>query len=441
MINLQNILESGHQFSDYELPLKFKFRLINTIMSVIVFTSTLFGTLHYLEIAPLGDFHANANFIFAFTNLFFIFWLRSSKASYDLIVSLMLLSALATFTSALITIPNDEFRIMWFYITVFLAFFAGGLWHGYTTATASILIILISDALFDLNLSGLAITTAVTGLVILTITVRVYTKKMIDLEHSLLSLNETLNTKVEHAVEEVRTKDKLMIQQARMAQMGEMIAMIAHQWRQPLSSISAISTNMQLSLALDEELTKATLEKELKSIDNRVILLSNTIDDFRNFYNTDNEKSTFNLSKTINQAIEVLSPAINNARVTLRFEDHLENSIKCLESELIQVLLNIIKNAIDILKEKEQPREIVVKAYQQSGQTYIVIEDNAGGISEDIINKIFDPYFSTKKEKHGMGLGLYMSKLIIQEHCDGSLDVHNTKAGALFTITLPNEQS
>jgi len=440
MINLQNFLYSGYSFNDYELPLKFKFRLINTIMIIIVFTSTLFGLLHYLNIAPLGDFHANANFVFAFANLVLIFWLRASKTSYDTIVSLMLFSALATFTSALITIPNDEFRIMWFYITVFLAFFTGGIWYGYATAFTSIVIILVANTLFDLNLSGLAITTAVTGLIILTITVKVYTKKMIDLENSLLSLNDSLHSKVESAVAEVRTKDELMVQQARLAQMGEMIAMIAHQWRQPLSSISAISTNMQLSLALDEELTKTTLEHELKSIDDRVRLLSNTIDDFRNFYNTDNEKRTFDLSKTITQAIEVLSPAISNAKVTLTFDNKLVNSVKSLESELIQVLLNIIKNAIDILKEKEQTREIMVKAYQEGDQTYIVIEDNAGGVSESIINKIFDPYFSTKKEKHGMGLGLYMSQLIIQEHCDGALDVHNSKTGAVFTITLQNEQ-
>jgi len=440
MINIQNILDSGHTFNEHEQPLKFKFRLINTVMVIIVFTSTLFGLLHYLNLAPLGDFHANANFVFAFSNLVFIFWLRASKSSYDTIVTFMLISALTTFTSALITIPNDEFRIMWFYITVFLAFFTGGIWYGYITATTSILIILVSNALFDLNLSALAITTAVTGLIILTITVKAYTKKMIDLENFLLSLNDSLHSKVENAVEEVREKDKLMVQQARLAQMGEMIAMIAHQWRQPLSSISAISTNLQLSLALDEEVTKETLEQELKSIDNRVTLLSNTIDDFRNFYNTNNEKSTFDLSKTITQAIEVLSPAISNAHVTLTFEDSLESSIKSLENEIIQVLMNIIKNAIDILKEREQERNIIVTAYQDSEQTYIVVQDNAGGVSEEIINHIFDPYFSTKKEKHGMGLGLYMSKLIIQEHCDGTLDVHNSDEGAVFTITLPLEQ-
>ncbi len=439
MLNLQNILESGHTYSDHEQPLKFKVRLINTVMMIIVFTSTIFALLHYLHVAPIGDFHANANFLFAFSNLLFILWLRASKNSYDLIVLLMIFSALATFTSALITIPNDEFRIMWFYITVFLAFFTGGILFGYSTAAASIVIILVSNALFDLNLSGLAITTAVTGLFILTITVKVYTKKMIDLEQSFISINDSLQSKVNSAVEEVRKKDELMLQQTKLAQMGEMIAMIAHQWRQPLSSISAISTKIQLSLALDEEIKKESLTQELGTIDKRITLLSNTIDDFRNFYNTNHEKKEFDLSHTIHQAIEVLTPAIENAEVTLEFKNSLTSRVTSLESELIQVLMNIIKNAIDILNEQDIERKITVTAYQDSEHTYIVIKDNAGGVAEKIIDKIFNPYFSTKKEKHGMGLGLYMSKLIIQEHCDGQLDVHNTDKGAVFTISFPLE--
>ncbi len=440
MFNLQNILESGHTFDDHELSLKFKFRLLNTIMLVIVFTSTLFSLLHYLDLAPIGNIHANANFLFAATNFLLIIWLRASKTSYDHIVPLMILSALATFTSALITVPNDEFRIMWFYITVFLAFFTGGVLYGYITAVMSILIILIANALFDLHLSSLAITTAVTGLIILTITVKVYTKKMIDLERSLISLNDSLHTEVTSTVEELRKKDELMLHQARMAQMGEMIAMIAHQWRQPLSSISAISTNIQLSIALDEEIKKETLRQELSTIDDRITLLSNTIDNFRNFYNTNNEKREFALSDTIDQAIEVLTPAIKNADVSLTFKNDLRSSITSLESEIIQVLMNIIKNAIDTLKEQDIKRQVLIRAYQDSTHVTVIIEDNAGGVSNEIIDKIFDPYFSTKKEKHGMGLGLYMSKLIIQEHCNGTLNVHNSDEGAVFTITLPLKQ-
>jgi len=436
---LQNFLESNQHFSDNELPLKFKFRLLNTIMGVIVITATIFGTLHYLGVAPLGDFHANTNFFFAFSNLFLILWLRKDNTVYNKAVSLMLISSLITFTSALITVPGDELRIIWFYITLFLAFFAGGIIYGYLTAVASITIIIISNTFFDLHLSELAITTSIVGLVLLTIAIKVYTQKMVDLEEALTTLNDSLHAKVESSVDEIRKKDAAMLQQARLAQMGELIAMIAHQWRQPLSSISAISANMQLSLALNENVDKTELQSELLHIDERVTLLSNTIDDFRNFYNTNKEKSYFDLAETINQAIEILKPSLRNAQVSLDFQNCLKRPIKSLESELIQVLINIIKNAIDILSERDQEREIWINAFEEKESIHILIEDNAGGIDEKIQTKIFNPYFSTKKEKNGMGLGLYMSKLIIQEHCKGTLQVSNTDQGALFSIILPKE--
>jgi len=436
---LQSFLESNHHFSDNELPLKFKFRLLNTIMGVIVITATIFGILHYLGVAPLGNFHANTNFFFAFSNLFLIIWLRKDSTVYNKAVTLMLLSSLITFTSALITVTGDELRIIWFYITLFLAFFAGGIIYGYLTAVASISIILISNTFFDLNLSELAITTAVVGLVLLTIAIKVYTQKMVDLETALTTLNNSLHAKVERNVDEIRKKDEAMLQQARLAQMGELIAMIAHQWRQPLSSISAISANIQLSLALNEHVDKQELQNELLNIDERVTLLSDTIDDFRNFYNTNKEKSFFDLSETIGQAIEILNPSLRNAQVTLHFKNKLQKPIKSLESELIQVLINIIKNAIDILSERKQKREIWIDAYEERENIYILIEDNAGGMDEKLHAKIFNPYFSTKKEKNGMGLGLYMSKLIIQEHCNGSLLVSNTDQGALFSIILPTK--
>ena len=436
---LQNFLESNHHFSDNELPLKFKFRLINTIMAVIVITATAFFFLHYLDIAPIGNFHANVNLFFAVTNALLIFWLRKDKDVYNKAVTLLLVSSLITFTSALITIPGDELRIIWFYITVFLAFFAGGIIYGYLTAASSITIILVSNAFFDLHLSELAISTAILGLVLLTIAIKVYTQKMIDLENALTTLNNSLHAQVEHNVDELRKKDEAMLQQARLAQMGELIAMIAHQWRQPLSSISAISANIQLSLALNETLDKAELKNELLNIDERVTLLSDTIDDFRNFYNTNRDKSYFDLGETITQAIEILNPSLRNAHVTLHFNNQLKKPIKSLESELIQVLINIIKNAIDILNERDQEREIWINAFEEQHNTCILIEDNAGGIDEKIIPKIFNPYFSTKNEKNGMGLGLYMSQLIIQEHCKGTLQASNSEQGALFSIILPRE--
>ena len=437
MLDINNILESGHTFSDSELSLKFKFRLLNSIMIIIVITSTVFGLLHYAHVLNLTDFHANVNFAFAAANLVLIFWLRAQKQAYTTIMLLMIFSALGTFTSALIHVVNDEFRIMWFYITIILAFIAGSIWYGYLAAFLSVVIILVCNSYYDLHLSGQSINTAIVGIVILTITIKIYTHKMTDLEAALLTLNKSLHLKVHKGIEEIHQKDEFILQQSRLAQMGEMIAMIAHQWRQPLSSISAISTKLQLSLALNETISKEELQHELLTIDQRITLLSNTIDDFRNFYNTDNETKSFELSKTISHAVEILSPAIHNADVEVAFEHEFKGSIVSIESELIQVLMNIIKNAIDVHKEHQGEKNIWIKGYQDDTNAYILIQDNAGGIDKAIINKIFEPYFSTKREKNGMGLGLYMSQLIIHEHCHGTLSVYNSDEGACFTITLP----
>ena len=438
-MSFTQILRSGHEFSSDEVLLEFRFKLLNSIMMVIVIASFTFGSLHFLKINIISDFHAYANYIFSLSSIIFLTWLRYDKESYSVIVVAMILSALITFTSALITVPQDELRIMWFYVTIVTAFFAGGIIYGYATAIATILIILISNAMFPLNLSTLAITTSISGIIILTLIVSIYAKKVIDIEESLSMLNKLLTLKVEDGISELRHKDELMLQQARLAQMGEMIAMIAHQWRQPLSSIGAISTNLKLSLILGEEISNETLSSELQSIDERIELLSKTIDDFRNFYKTDNKKDYFDVNSMINKTIEVLKPALKNANVTLKTHAGLLEKISTYESEIIQVLMNIIKNSIDAHKEKDSqlPREIDVYSVLKNNKILIEVLDNAGGIKENILSNIFDPYFSTKTSKNGTGLGLYMSRIIISEHCMGSLEVENIKDGVKFTISLP----
>ncbi len=436
-MNFNDFLESGHRYSKEEQSLKFRIRLINFIMLVIVITSSAFAFMHYLHVSPLNNFHANINLIYAASNLLFIVILRKNRESYEYLVYLMIFTSLVTFTSALITVTNDEFRVMWFYILILLSFFTGGLITGYITAIVSAAIVLIAYNSVDLHLSNLSIVTALVGMFIITLSVKVYTKKMIDTENALLLANASLNEKVENAIEDIRQKDKLMLQQARLAQMGELIAMIAHQWRQPLSSIAAISTNLKLSIALGDEISKESLESELSSIEERVSLLSRTIDDFRNFYQHSQNKHDFFLKEVIAQSLDVLTPFARNIGISINTNLYFTQAIHSFESEIIQVLMNIIKNAMDILKEKEGYKEITIKGYEDLKYAYILIEDNAGGVCEESLDKIFEPYYSTKLEKNGTGLGLYMSKLIIDEHCHGELSVSNSSAGAVFTIKLP----
>jgi len=228
-----------------------------------------------------------------------------------------------------------------------------------------------------------------------------------------------------------------MLQQSRLAQMGEMISMIAHQWRQPLASISAISGTLSIDIRLDEYKKEFFLER-LDAISELSSHLSLTIDDFRSFFKEDKEMEVTDLEEMVNASLRIIGPVLETKgiRVDTSFEN--KDKFKTYHTEINQVLLNILKNAEDaFLEKKVKDPKIQIIAYAQGNNVCIDIKDNAGGIPEEIIEDIFDPYFSTKIKKDGTGLGLYMSKTIITEHCGGSIKVKNINDGVCFTLILP----
>ncbi len=259
------------------------------------------------------------------------------------------------------------------------------------------------------------------------------------MQENMIELNSVLENRVQEGIKELRERDKIMVQQAKFAQMGELLAMIAHQWRQPLSSVAAITSNLKISMALEEEISQEVLLNDLDNIDEHVALLSGTIDDFRNFFRTDKKHKKVDLRACINRALFVLKPSITKHSIILHVESAFSQEIISLDNEIMQVLINIINNAIDVLSEQKGIKEISIKGYAQENFQVIEIEDNGGGINMELKDKIFEPYFSTKEAKNGTGLGLYMSKTIIQEHCQGRLEVINTNHGAKFRIVLPNK--
>ncbi len=253
----------------------------------------------------------------------------------------------------------------------------------------------------------------------------------------LEDINLSLENRVRFEVEKNREKDKAMLQQSKLAQMGELIAMIAHQWRQPLSAVSANANDLILKIMLnnyDEEY----FDKKLKSITDLSQHLSKTIDDFRGFYKEDKERVEILFSEIATAVLNIVSTSIENRNIKVYTDFSCCQKINTYPNEIRQVILNLIKNAEDVLLEKkvEMPY-ISIKTFDDEKNSYLVIRDNGGGIPEDIIPKIFDPYFSTKVKKDGTGLGLYMSKIIIEEHCNGKLDAYNEKDGAVFKITIP----
>jgi len=248
-------------------------------------------------------------------------------------------------------------------------------------------------------------------------------------------LNSKLEIKIKESVEKNRQKDQQMLHQAKLAQMGEMISMIAHQWRQPLNAITLTTSNLKFKSTIDD-FNSQLFKEELERIEDYAQHLSKTIDDFRTFFkdNKTKEKTTF--KQLVDSTLEIIKVAIENKNIKIITNFKNDNEFETYPNELKQVILNIIKNAEDIILEKEiKDGKIEIN----TDDNILTIKDNAGGIPEDIIDKIFDPYFSTKKEKDGTGLGLYMSKTIIEEHCGGKLSVSNDEDGAVFKIEFTKE--
>ncbi|MFA9373577.1 MAG: PAS domain S-box protein [Poseidonibacter sp.] len=244
-------------------------------------------------------------------------------------------------------------------------------------------------------------------------------------------------TKEIYLEEELKNKEEMMIAQSRHAAMGEMISMIAHQWRQPISVIAMIANNNLLDLELgliDED----ELKEQSNSILTQTSYLSETIEDFRNYFRPNKEKEIISPNEVINESLKIINQSLENNNIKLRLLIKDNSEVEIFSRELLQVLLNILKNAKEALDNKKiKNKNILIFIKKRNKNIRIGIYNNGGTINKKISKSIFDPYFSTKTEKMGTGLGLYMSKTIIEKHLDGELSFKNYKRGVCFFIDLP----
>ena len=256
-------------------------------------------------------------------------------------------------------------------------------------------------------------------------------------QKELEEINFSLEERVSKEVAVNRHKDKQMLAQSRLAQMGEMLSMIAHQWRQPLSAISATTGSMSIKIQLGDY-DEAFIEKCVKSINTYTQYLSTTINDFRNFFKPNKEKSLTSLNDVALGSLHIIGSSFESQGIVVEIYLDTKMMFQSYPNELQQVLLNLLKNAQDVLIEKKiKDPKIIIKTMNSEEELTLMICDNAGGISEENMPYIFDPYFTTKEKLDGTGLGLYMSKLIVEEHCRGKLSVKNENKGACFSFSLP----
>ena len=253
----------------------------------------------------------------------------------------------------------------------------------------------------------------------------------------LKSHNNDLKNQVKIALKHERHQDQVLIEQSRLASMGEMIEQIAHQWRQPLNNIGLINQDLYFKNILGT-LKDDDFHKLRTQIDENLIYMSNTIDDFRTYYKGNKEKELYYLDSSIGIILSILEATLKYHKISISLNLQENIQIYSIKNELFQVLINIINNAKDILLSREiKEKQISINLHSENNFAYIEIEDNAGGVPVDIIPKIFDLYFTTKVGNKGTGIGLYMSKEMINNKMDGELTVTNTASGARFTIKLP----
>ncbi|WP_372999795.1 ATP-binding protein [Sulfurimonas sp.] len=266
--------------------------------------------------------------------------------------------------------------------------------------------------------------------------------KILDQQREQLkSFNEELEKRVKEEIEKQQNQERLIIHQSRQAAMGEMLESIAHQWRQPLNIIGLATANLETQYAIGS-LEKKDFHEKMEIVSLNINYMSDTIDDFRNFLNPERDMITFSPQRSIEEVLTILNAQLKSNKTTHTLISNCDLHFYGVENEFKQVMFILFNNAIDAIKLQMEEKiieqgKITISISCLDDQGIIEISDNGAGIDTNIIDSVFDPYFTTKYHSHGMGIGLYIAKNIIETRMKGSLSVKNIKSGSCFIISLP----
>jgi C4-dicarboxylate-specific signal transduction histidine kinase len=248
--------------------------------------------------------------------------------------------------------------------------------------------------------------------------------------------HQNLEAEVQKQLLELREKDKLLIAQSKLAAVGETLAHIAHQWKQPLAQINSVVASIEADHE-EGKLDKQVLESHLNEIEKLTFYMSDTIESFNSYLQPNEGQEVFAVREALEDAIALVQGLLRSRQITLEMEIAEPFTVRGIKKEFIQALLVILNNAKDILVERDiSDKQITIAVYRKAHQVQIDISDNAGGIEAEYMERIFDPYFTTKPHSQGTGHGLCMAKLIVQKRMHGELLADNAASGATFSISL-----
>lgn len=434
---LECFLTSGHSFSDSDNLQRFRFSLLNSLLLI----ASVFTFFNYLasifQFVPFDIIYERTLLFYVFASLFLFFLLRRNKDHYFLVVSLIVVSSLVLFYTALFVVPQDEFRLVWFFLVVFAAFVLMGKRYGITLTAFLLISIVIINQFFELGFSRLAQFTFFNSFLIFTAFAYFFLAKIEKDALEFKVINSKLEKKVNDEIQRQIEQEEMLLRQSRMANMGEMLDSIAHQWRQPLMHINSILMNMDSSLdshnARKDD--KDYLEHKIDEVATLTAYMSQTIEDFRGLFEVEKEQTLFTLEGAINDVLGLMKNSFNNIEV--EYESTGETIISAHKSELIQLIIILLSNAVELLNSRNvENKRIIISAYRIQQKAVITIEDSAGGILQENLKTIFDPYFTTKEQSGGTGLGLYIAKIIVEQKMRGTINVSNTPIGAKFSIVI-----
>ena len=457
---LKDFFTSGHDFRELDTDSINKFQMLNIAIvlstAALIFAITLNIIRSKYEIVPI-------EISFIFINLVLFFILRKNRIVFKY-VSMMVTAQYTFFFLALFYFyePNDLKHVWLFTYPIILLYLqnskAGFYWLWFVLFA---LLISPYQSFIEVQYTSYQVVYIAFVMLIVSLITYFYKLKMDEAKDIILKqqyelqnfntelevkveqktaelqeLNELLEIKVKEKVKELITKDQLLTTQSKQAVMGEMISMIAHQWRQPLSTITLQISNLHFKRLLGESVPEEESDRILRDISDTIVYLSETIDDFQTYFRPQKEKEFIEIHELLERAINFVKPRAKSLVVEIVVEKDSEIMIETYDNEMIQVILNLINNSIDaFIALKREGAKLCISVQENEDTVSIFVKDNAGGISEENMSRIFEPYFSTKG-KNGTGLGLYMSQMIVEKQFHGEIRVVSENGETTFTVEI-----
>ena len=435
-MKLNNFFTSGLVFDESMLDLKSRYQMVN--IAILLSSVSL---LYAVGINLMRDTLSliPVELLLVFTDMLFLFLLRVDKKYFEYVTTLMTAQFTVFFIFLVYTSNPSELKHIWLFTYPIIILYFQGTKRGVYWFILLMLLLIISpfQSFVEVQYSVHQVTYIAFALMVVSLVTYFYQLKMNEAKNLILNQQNSLKEQIG----ELEVKDRLLSIQSKQAVMGEMISMIAHQWRQPLSTITLQISNLEIRKLLGEKISVDEITGTFHEINNNIMYLSETIDDFQTYFHPDKESVEIEVHKLLDRAVNFVKPRLKDTRIQVVFEQNKDITITTYMNELIQVVLNLLNNAIDALVDQNSnaPR-IVIKNYQENSDIFILVKDSANGIPTENLPHIFAPYFSTKG-KNGTGLGLYMSQMIIQKQFNGDIEVHSSPKGTIFTIRVPQKLS